>query len=139
MQIRNRRASTFSVPAETGAWVTATAVRRVTETLRDWGYRPDGDSVAAVVTLLVGSAVADGGRRVSVHVADEAAVAAIAVLSHRPGAPADDQAAVLRRIGTIDGVLSCGTDAAPDGRRVWALLDVDPTASPRPASAAPAP
>ncbi|MFI1826159.1 hypothetical protein ACH41E_06830 [Streptomyces sp. NPDC020412] len=108
-------------------------------TLQGWGYRPAGDSVAAVVTLLVGAAVADGGRRVSVHVADEDAVAAIAVLSHRPCAPGDDQPTVLRRIGTLDGVLSCGTDAAPDGRRVWALLDVGPTASPRPVSAAPAP
>ncbi|MEU5976709.1 hypothetical protein [Streptomyces sp. NPDC047315] len=126
MQIRNRRAATFGVPAETGAWVAAKASRRVLEVLRGWGYRPDDTCVTAAVTLLVRAAVADGGRRVSVHVADEDedGVAVIAVLSHCPAA-ADDPT-FLYELGAAKNVLSCGTDAAPDGRRVWALLTLPP-------------
>ncbi|QDY80870.1 hypothetical protein FQU76_08875 [Streptomyces qinzhouensis] len=80
------------------------------------------------------AAVADGGRRVSIHVADEDSMALVTVLSHCAGAPDDD--ALLRSIAEVSSVRSCGTDAAPDGRRVWALFDAGPVTSQRRAAGA---
>ncbi|MET9055244.1 hypothetical protein ABZW50_29265 [Streptomyces bacillaris] len=67
-------------------------------------------------------AVADGGRRVSVHLADQNRQALIVALSHRPGLPVTDSGVLPELAGL--GAVSCGTDTAHDGRRVWAVLDL---------------
>ncbi|MFJ7330148.1 hypothetical protein ACIQVN_28395 [Streptomyces cyaneofuscatus] len=68
------------------------------------------------------TAVADGGRRVSVHLADQGQQALIVALSHRPThEPANGT--VLPELTRL-GAVSCGTDTAEDGRRVWAVLDL---------------
>ncbi|MFD8469061.1 hypothetical protein ACFV10_28635 [Streptomyces cyaneofuscatus] len=43
-------------------------------------------------------------------------------LSHRPGLPVTDDAVLPELTGL--GAVSCGTDTAEDGRRVWAVLDL---------------
>ncbi|MEU0353690.1 hypothetical protein [Streptomyces cyaneofuscatus] len=68
------------------------------------------------------TAVADGGRRVSVHLADQGQQALIVALSHQPAQEATNGTVLpeLTRLGAV----SCGTDTAEDGRRVWAVLDL---------------
>ncbi|WP_371619472.1 hypothetical protein [Streptomyces sp. NBC_00454] len=78
------------------------------------------------VHLLVGAALADEGKRISVHLADQNELLLILVLSH---AAAEPETGVLARLAGVPGTSTCGTEAGPEGRRVWALLD---TAPPRP-------
>lgn len=68
------------------------------------------------------TAVADGGRRVSVHLADQDRQALIVALSHWAGAAPGD-GSMLPELAAL-GAVSCGTDTAADGRRVWAVLDL---------------
>lgn len=100
------------------------AVRLVVDQLQAWDYRPDRKTVTTVMGLLIPAAVADGGRRISVHLADQDHRALILVLSHQDGPdPHDDDALLLRLAGA--GVLSCGVDTDPadgGGHRRWALI-----------------
>ncbi|WP_244308853.1 hypothetical protein [Streptomyces monomycini] len=89
--------------------------------LQDWGYRPDSEAVGTMVALMVEAAVGDGGQRISLHLADQDQQALVLVLSHQPGPAPDDT--LLPRLAGL-GASSCGTDSAPDGRRLWALLDL---------------
>ncbi len=90
--------------------------------LHEWGHREVGHSFAELTELLVRTAVADGGRRVSVHLADQGRQALSVALSHRPERTVTDDAVLpeLTRLGAV----SCGMDTAEDGRRVWAVLDL---------------
>ncbi|WP_326621785.1 hypothetical protein OHA57_39540 (plasmid) [Streptomyces anulatus] len=90
--------------------------------LHDWGYREADEAAAGLTELLVRTAVADGGRRVSVHLADQDRQALIVALSHLPGLAAAGTAVLPELTGL--GAVSCGTDTAEDGRRVWAVLDL---------------
>ncbi|MFD4795962.1 hypothetical protein [Streptomyces anulatus] len=120
MQVRNRRSANWSL--EAAAWSPRKASGFVLDRLHEWGYREVDEAASSLTELLVQTAVADGGRRVSVHLADQNRQALIVVLSHRPGlAVADD--AVLPELTGL-GAVSCGTDTAEDGRRVWAVLDL---------------
>ncbi|MFJ5951454.1 hypothetical protein [Streptomyces noursei] len=119
MAVRNRQVCNFTIVSD--RWAANKVAARVVEALRGWGYQTHEEAVKEVARLLVEAAVADEGRRISVHVADQDAMALVVVLSHRPGLAPDDD--VLARIAGIAVTSSCGTDAAPDGRRVWALMD----------------
>ncbi|MFE1486156.1 hypothetical protein ACFW80_35255 [Streptomyces fimicarius] len=90
--------------------------------MHEWGYREADETAAALTELLVRAAVADGGRRVSVHFADQDRQALVVALSHRPGLAVADTGALPELTGL--GAVSCGTDTADDGRRVWAVLDL---------------
>ncbi|SCE57954.1 hypothetical protein GA0115261_108663 [Streptomyces sp. OspMP-M43] len=120
MQVRNRRSANWSL--EAAAWSPRKASGFVLGRLHEWGYREADETVAALTELLVLTAVADGGRRVSVHLADQKRQALIVALSHQPGLAAADTRVLpeLTRLGAV----SCGTDTADDGRRVWAVLDL---------------
>ncbi|WP_030670578.1 hypothetical protein [Streptomyces rimosus] len=119
VSMANRRGVNW--PLESQPWAPTGARKRVIRQLQQWGYRPDGDAVGAMVTLMVKAAVGDGGRRVSLHLADQHEQALVLVLSHQPGPAPDDT--VLPRLAKL-GASSCGTDNAPDGRRLWVLLDL---------------
>lgn len=124
MTVRNRRAASWTLPGD--RWTSAKAAARVVAAVRGWGYAHPGDDVLdRSTTLLVGAALADGGRRISVHVADQDDLLLIVALSHRAG-PAPDDEALLTRIAAVTGTAGCGSDAAADGRRVWVLLDTRP-------------
>ncbi|MFJ4963402.1 hypothetical protein ACIP6P_13295 [Streptomyces sp. NPDC088729] len=120
MHVRNRRSANWAL--EAAPWSAGRAARRVLGRLHEWGYGEIDQVAAGVTELLVRTAVADGGRRVSVHLADQSRQALIVALSHCPG-PAAAHDAVLRELTRL-GAVSCGTDTADDGRRVWALLDL---------------
>lgn len=120
MQVRNRRSANWSL--EAAPWSAKKACAHVLGRLHEWGYRETDVAAAGLTELLVWTAVADGGRRVSVHLADQSGQALIVALSHRPGLAAADTAVLpaLTRLGAV----SCGTDTADDGRRLWAVLDL---------------
>ncbi|MFE9558153.1 hypothetical protein ACFYOD_32265 [Streptomyces sp. NPDC006703] len=76
------------------------------------------------MTLLARAALTDGGRRISLHLADQDRHALALVLSHQSGhAPEGED--LLREASAL-GVVSCGTDTDQEdsGRRRWALTDL---------------
>ncbi|WP_330334509.1 hypothetical protein OHS33_35320 [Streptomyces sp. NBC_00536] len=126
MSVRNRRAANRTIPAD--KWAPSKAVRLVTEAVRSWGYSyPQDETLAEAVELLVAGVLGDGGKRISVHLADQDDRLLILALSHQPDpAPASATDKMLTGLAAIAGTASCGTDAAADGRRVWVLMDTSP-------------
>ncbi|MGW1871254.1 hypothetical protein ACWCPS_37670 [Streptomyces mauvecolor] len=124
-RIANRRAANWTL--ENAPWAPAKAARHVIGKLAGWGYHLDTDreaGITAVTVLLTRAALTDGGRRISLHLADQDHQALILVLSHQAGhAPEDER--LLREVTAL-GVASCGTDTdqADGGRRRWALADL---------------
>ncbi|MEU6016888.1 hypothetical protein ABZ826_23420 [Streptomyces sp. NPDC047515] len=126
--MRNRRGVNWTL--ESAPWAAGIAKRKVAAQLGEWGYRAApavAEAVAAVTGLLVTAAVADTGRRISVHLSDQDRQACILALSHQadltPGhAPDGDD--VLHQITAQAGVTGCGTDTGPDGRRIWAVVNL---------------
>jgi hypothetical protein len=127
-RIANRRAANWTL--ENAPWSPAKAGRHVIGKLAEWGYTLTADQkadVTAVTVLLARAALADGGRRISLHLADQDHQALILILSHQSGpAPDDPEGADLLREVTALGVVSCGTDTDREdgGRRRWALTDL---------------
>jgi hypothetical protein len=121
MAIKDRRAANWALTAY--PWTPAQAVRKVTETVRSWGYnQPDDQALERAVRLLVDTATSDEGRRISVHLADQDGMLLVVVLSHT-AAGADDT--VLADLTAVPGTASCGTDTSDEGRRVWAVLSTE--------------
>ncbi|MFI6690035.1 hypothetical protein [Streptomyces sp. NPDC050485] len=124
-RIANRRAANWTL--ENAPWTPAKAGRHVTAKLAEWGYRLDHDreaDIAEVTVLLAHAALTDGGRRISLHLADQDHQALILLLSHQVGdAPEGED--LLREVTAL-GVVSCGTDTDLEdgGRRRWALTDL---------------
>ncbi|MEV8455491.1 hypothetical protein AB0467_28650 [Streptomyces sp. NPDC052095] len=121
--MRNRRGVNWNI--ESAPWAVGIAKRKVAAQLGEWGYRPDQAAVDTVTELLITAAVADSGRRISVHLSDQDQQACILALSHQadltPG-HAPDGDGVLHQITAVPGVTGCGTDTGPDGRRIWAVI-----------------
>ncbi|MGW6574432.1 hypothetical protein ACWGAN_20005 [Streptomyces sp. NPDC054945] len=126
MRIRNRQ--TAALPFRADEWAPAKAAVQALAVVRGWSYPElDEQDMETAVKLLVAAAVKDGGRRVSVHLADQAEKILVVALSHQPGAaPEGEVFAALQALATVD---SCGDDLADDGRRLWALLDAAPRKS----------
>ncbi|MFD9565100.1 hypothetical protein [Streptomyces sp. NPDC059994] len=119
--LANRRCANW--PLESAPWTATATQRRIVEQLQAWGYRPDPAAVRHVVAALIAPAVADAGRRISVHLADEQGRACILVLSHQhtPQTPTE---LTLTTVADCPSVAACGTDNAPDGTRLWAVIDL---------------
>ncbi|MFD5428815.1 hypothetical protein [Streptomyces sp. NPDC127084] len=126
-RIANRRVANWALDARPWAASSAgpKAARHVAGQIEAWGYRPARAAKAAELTeRLVAAALKDGGRRISVHLADQNQQALILVLSHQAGPPpADDE--LLTELANI-GVVSCGVDTDRDGggQRRWALIQL---------------
>ncbi|MFI1015292.1 hypothetical protein [Streptomyces sp. NPDC020965] len=102
-------------------WAKAKGAHHVAEQLLRWGcHRPEG--LDDLVRFLMATVMNDGGRRVSLHLAEESQRALVLALSHQPRPPAMD-ATVLPRLQVL-GALSCGTEATVEGRQVWAVVDL---------------
>ncbi|MFJ9900996.1 hypothetical protein ACIQPR_47575 [Streptomyces sp. NPDC091280] len=114
----NRQGATWSLEAQ--PWAGKKAVADIAARLAKWGLRKPAE-LDDVVLLLVSSVVGDGGRHISVHLAEQDHQALILALSHQPEA-ADVQDQVLPRLHDL-GAVSCRTELTPDGRQVWAVLD----------------
>ncbi|MGW5819195.1 hypothetical protein [Streptomyces noursei] len=124
MTVRNRRGAHWQL--EDRPWAPSSARKRVLEQLRKWNYTPDEEAVGDVVTLLTEQVVQNTGARVSLHLSPREDHALVVLLSHQADhAPADTS--VLRALGAIRVVASCGTDTsveADDGPSVWAVIDL---------------
>ncbi|MFE4801675.1 hypothetical protein ACFRFL_43645 [Streptomyces sp. NPDC056708] len=124
----NRRGANWSL--ESAQWATGKARTAVVEQLGKWRYRLAPETVAAVetvTTLLVETAIADGGAKVSVHLSDQDGQACILALSHRTTLTTghdDGGGDVLHQLTTHRAVTGCGTDTGPDGRRIWAVISL---------------
>ncbi|MFI1067920.1 hypothetical protein ACH4TC_39390 [Streptomyces spororaveus] len=70
-------------------------------------------------------AVAAGGKRVSVHLADQDAKILIMVLNHQTGEQ-DDAGPVPAEVAVLRTVDACGTHTDHDGHAWWAPLDDPP-------------
>ncbi|MFE1444583.1 hypothetical protein [Streptomyces sp. NPDC058739] len=117
--MKNRQGAAWSLEAQ--PWAGSQAVRHVSGRLLAWGSTPPG-SLEQVVRRLVAAVVADGGRHISLHLAEQDHKALILALSHQPQ-PAEPDESVLAGLSGL-GVASCGTEVTPDGRQVWAVLDL---------------
>ncbi|MFF8271776.1 hypothetical protein ACF059_31005 [Streptomyces sp. NPDC016562] len=124
MQIRNRQ--TAALIYRTDQWAAKKAADQTLTTVRGWGYPGlDESDLRAAVRLLDDAAVRGGGRRVSVHLANQADKILVVALSHQGGSlPEGNVFAELQALATLE---SRGDDLADDRRRVWAV----PTAVPR--------
>lgn len=122
--MRNRRGASWTL--ETAAWIPKKAAGHVTERLTGWGLVAP-TALDDVVRLLVSTVIADGGRRVSIHLSEQGGRAVVLALSHQN--PADDLPGdVLPTLRGL-GAASCGTETTGEGRQVWALLDLLPAAA----------
>lgn len=120
MRVSNRRSANWTL--EAAPWSPGKASRFVVGRLHEWGYARADQAAEDLTVRLVELAVADGGRRVSVHLADQDHQALIVALSHQAGLePVGDR--VLPDLAGL-GAVSCGTDTGEDGRRMWAVLDL---------------
>ncbi|WP_229910061.1 hypothetical protein [Streptomyces flavofungini] len=115
----NRQGAAWSLECQ--PWAGKKAVAVVTERLTQWGLRGP-KTLDEVVRFLVATVVQDGGRNVSLHLAEQNRQALIMALSHRPR-PAERGGTVLPRLHEL-GAVSCGTEVTDDGRQVWAVLDL---------------
>ncbi|MGW2858835.1 hypothetical protein [Streptomyces sp. NPDC001205] len=91
-RIANRRAASWGL--ENAPWSPAKPGRHVFGKLAEWGYRLDSEreaDLAAMTALLTRTALTDGGRRVSLHLADQDHQALILILSHQQGQAPEDE------------------------------------------------
>ncbi|MFD3698921.1 hypothetical protein ACFWUZ_22730 [Streptomyces sp. NPDC058646] len=124
MAVRNRR--TAALTHRSDPWAARKTTAKALSVVRGWGYpRLDAADLEKVVHRLVSTAVADGGRRVSIHLADQDQRILVMVLSHH-AADGSGVEAVLGELAAVRSVVGCGADTGEDGRRLWALLDTDP-------------
>lgn len=120
--MKNRQGASWSLEAQ--PWAPGKAFAEVTGRLSKWGLKAP-DTLEALLRQLVTTVVADGGRHVSLHLAEQDDQALLLVFSHhpRPSQPQDDD--VLNRLREL-GAASCGTEMTGEGRQVWAVLDLEP-------------
>ncbi|MER7645403.1 hypothetical protein [Streptomyces sp. NPDC126522] len=116
----NRRGATWSLEAQ--PWAGPKAAANVAKRLAKWGL-PRPAELDDVVLFLVSTVVADGGRHISVHLAEQDHQALVLALSHQ-AEPGGLQDAVLARLHEL-GSVSCGTEITPEGRQNWAVLHCD--------------
>ncbi|MFI1676244.1 hypothetical protein [Streptomyces sp. NPDC020607] len=129
--MKNRQGGNWTLEAQ--PWAAGKAFTEVSGRLTKWGLKPP-PSLEALVRHLVTTVVADGGRQVSLHLAEQDGQALILALGHRPHLPGGDTEAapapleldrqIMRELQELGGVASCGTEMTEEGRQVWALLDL---------------
>ncbi|MFD4034413.1 hypothetical protein ACFWVP_28860 [Streptomyces sp. NPDC058637] len=127
--IRGRRSRNW--PYEASATVAGRAGRVAEDAVTRWGYKVTGHQVQAVVELLFRAAAEDGGRRLSVHLADDEdrSQVLVLVISHRQDMPVGDDDQVLREAQHMRTLASLGprdvgVETTSEGRRWWAGLDL---------------
>ncbi|MGW0315159.1 hypothetical protein [Streptomyces flavidovirens] len=87
--------------------------------LAKWGMRTP-EALEALVGQLVATVVTDGGRHISLHLAEQDGQILVPAFSHRPH-PSQLEAGFLARLRDV-GAVSCGTEMTAEGRPVWAVL-----------------
>jgi len=127
--IRGRSVRNWAVTPSSGA--AARVGQEVATALHQWGYRPKDNQPQQAVELLLRSAAQDGGRRVSLHLADDEE--RNQVMSWRSATARTCRRATttqalrdaehMRALAAL-GIRDVGMETAPSGRRWWAGLDL---------------
>jgi hypothetical protein len=119
--MKNRPGTSWTL--ENAPWVPKKAADQVADRLTTWGFTPP-EQLPDIVKSLVKAVLADGGRRVSVHLSEQHGQVLVLALSHQ-AAGEDKDHELLTAVHDL-GAASCGTETTAEGRRVWALLDLTP-------------
>ncbi|MGW9369611.1 hypothetical protein ACWGVR_06275 [Streptomyces xanthophaeus] len=132
MTIRNRPARALTFRCD--QWAPAKAVAAAVKAAQEWGYTSiSTDDLTTSVRILAEAAVAAGGRRFSLHLADQDQRVLALALAHTP---AHTNETTLHTLGALRSVAACGTDTDDaDGLRLWALLETQPPKTPTTRSA----
>lgn len=113
---------------ENAPWAAMKAADQVGTRLTEWGWKPP-EKLHDIVKALVTAVLADGGRRISVHMSEQRGRVLVLALSHQANADTDaDERELLAELNLL-GTASCGTETTADGRQVWALLEPAPFAA----------
>ncbi|GGV67994.1 hypothetical protein GCM10010277_76950 [Streptomyces longisporoflavus] len=117
--MKNRPGAAWQL--ESRPWAGARAYKEVSARLAKWGMRAP-DHLESLLRHMVAVVVADGGRHISVHLAEQNRQILLLALGHRRSdiAVGDD---VLPRMLEL-GAVSCSAEMTAEGRQVWAVLDL---------------
>ncbi|MFH7596440.1 hypothetical protein WDV06_15240 [Streptomyces racemochromogenes] len=122
--VTNRRARVLTFRAD--QWAAKKAAAQAALAAADWDYPLlDEHDFLKTVHGLVRTAVAAGGKRVSVHLADQDDKILVMVLNHQTDGQ-DEAGAVPAEVVVLRTVDACGTHTDHDGHAWWALLDPHP-------------
>ncbi|MFF4582019.1 hypothetical protein [Streptomyces sp. NPDC001389] len=123
--VTGRRARVLAFRSD--RWAPRKAAGQAALAVAPWGYpRLDEHDFLKAVHGLVGAAVAAGGKRVSVHLADQDARILVMALSHRTDGDGGDRGRVPTEVALLRTVEACGTHTGHDGHAWWAILDAGP-------------
>ncbi|MEW1633050.1 hypothetical protein AB0469_03155 [Streptomyces sp. NPDC093801] len=125
--VTGRRARVLTFPSD--RWAPRKAAGRAALAVAPWGYPGlDEHDFLKAVHGLVEAAVAAGGKRVSVHLADQDAKILVMALSHRTDGDGGtgDGGRVPTEVALLRTVEACGTHTDHDGHAWWALLNAEP-------------
>ncbi|MEU3405404.1 hypothetical protein ABZ766_15915 [Streptomyces sp. NPDC006670] len=110
-------------------WAPRKAAGQAALAVAEWHYPLlDEHDFLKAVHGLVEAAVAAGGKRVSVHLADQDAKVLVLALNHQAG---EASTGVPQEVALLRTVDACGTHTDHDGHAWWALLDAAPRPTPR--------
>lgn len=117
--MKNRPGAAWTLEAQ--PWAGAKAYKEISAKLTQWKIRPP-QGLEALVRHMLATVVADGGRHVSVHLAEQSRQLLILALSHQAtaGAIGEDVGPRMLELGAV----SCSTEMTAEGRQVWAILDL---------------
>ncbi|MCX4804420.1 hypothetical protein ACFWWM_16910 [Streptomyces sp. NPDC058682] len=122
--VTSRRARVLAFHAD--QWAAKKAAGQAALAVAEWHYTLlDEHDFLKAVHGLVHTAVSAGGKRVSVHLADQDAKILVMVLNHQTDGQ-DGAGAVPAEVAVLRTVDACGTHTSHDGHTWWALLDAEP-------------
>ncbi|MGP3690673.1 hypothetical protein ACTVZO_39295 [Streptomyces sp. IBSNAI002] len=119
-----RRSRVMALRAD--QWAMRKAAAQAALAVAAWDYPLlDEHDLLKTVHGLVHAAVAAGGKRVSIHLADQDAEILVMVLNHQTDGQ-DDAGQVPAEVAVLRTVDACGAHTDHDGHAWWALLDAQP-------------
>lgn len=122
--MKNRPGKSWTL--ENAPWVPRKAAENAAAQLKAWGYTPPA-RLPDIAKALVEAVLADGGRRISLHMSEQQHQVLLLAASHLPAVERDEKI-LLTSIRTL-GAVSCGNETTGEGRQVWALLDLVPASA----------
>ncbi|MGP3690679.1 hypothetical protein ACTVZO_39325 [Streptomyces sp. IBSNAI002] len=133
--VANRRSRVMALRAD--QWAARKAAAQAALAVAAWDYPLlDEHDFLKTVHGLVHAAVAAGGKRVSIHLADQDAEILVMVLNHQTDGQ-DDAGQVPAEVAVLRTVDACGAHTDHDGHAWWALLNTQPRQNERLAQSTP--
>ncbi|MEU3671840.1 hypothetical protein [Streptomyces virginiae] len=122
--VTSRRTRVLAFRAD--RWAAKKAAAQAALAVAEWDYPLlDEHDFLRAVHGLVDTAVAAGGKRVSVHLADQDNKILVMVLNHQAGEQ-EVVGAVPAEVAVLRTIDACGAHTDHDGHAWWALLDAQP-------------